>query len=128
MLVVTYFKTLKVLDLNDDLSEYYVTEAGLSAMLKTVRLLRVASLSRCYRCVSGNSLRVLPFCRHRLESLSLARCKKLTDVLRALAENCPRLKELELSYCFQVLICEMATLKPFQSVPLKLFVDLFSDI
>ena len=128
-LVVTYFKTLKVLDLNDDLSEYYVTEAGLSAMLKTVRLLRVASLSRCYRCVSGNSLRVLASCCHRLESLSLARCKKLTDdILRALAENCPRLRELELSYCFQVLSCEMTMLKLFQSVPLKPFVDLFSDI
>ena len=99
--MVTYFKTLKVLDLNDKLSEYYVTEAGLSAMLKTVRLLRVSSLGRCYQCVSGNSFQVLASCCHRLDSLSLARCKKLTDdILQALAENCPRLKELELSYLF----------------------------
>ena len=107
-LVVTYFKTLKVLDLNDDLSEYYITEAGLSAILRTVRLLRVANLSRCYRCVSGHSLRILASCCHRLESLSLARCKKLTDdVLQALAENCPNLRELQLSYCFQVHNCEI---------------------
>ena len=107
-LVLTYFKTLKVLDLSDDLSEYYVTEAGLSAILSTVRLLRVTNLSRCYRCVSGHSLRILASGCHRLESLNLARCKKLTDdVLQALAKNCPSLRELELSYCFQVHNCRI---------------------
>ena len=105
-LVITYFKTLRVLDLNDDLSEYYVTEAGLSAMLKMVRLLRVANLSRCYRCVSGHSLLTLASGCHRLESLNLNRCRKVTDdFLQTLAENCPSLRELELSYCFQVDSC-----------------------
>ena len=102
-LVTMYFKMLKTLELNDNLSEYYFNKTGLNAVISSLRLLRVANLNRCHRNLTQTTLSTLATNCVYLEMLSVVCCKGMTDlVLKDLAGNCHGLKELVLTQCFQV--------------------------
>lgn len=101
--IKTYFRTAKSLSLNDDISEYYITEEGLYFFICSVQLLKELVLDRCYRCATEKLLITMATRCHRLEVLSVPCCREVTDnVLKAIAENCPHIRELNFNRCFQV--------------------------
>ncbi len=101
--ITNYFRTLKALFLNDDLSEYYLTPAGLHSIVHSLQWLREVRLDRCHHSVTEKALVLLAGRCHRLEVLSVPRSREVTDrVLREIGQNCPRVREFNLTSCFQV--------------------------
>ena len=101
--IKAYFRTLRVLNLSDPVSEYYLTPDGLHSIVQSLQLLKVLRLDNCQRSVTKKALVLLASRCHRLEVLCAPCCREVTDdVLRAVAENCPRLEELNINRCFQV--------------------------
>lgn len=102
--ITTYFRSVQHLDFNDEYSEYYLTTDGLYQIVQSLCFLREIQLDMCHRSVTQKTLVSLVTRCHSLEILSVSLCREMTDdVLKAIAENCPRIKELHLNRCFQVL-------------------------
>ncbi len=101
--ITTFLRSLRSLHFNDDLSEYYLTADGLYSIVSSLQQLRELRLDQCYRSVAEKTLVLLTKRCHRLEVLSVPRSREVTDeVLRELGKNCPRMRELNLTRCFQV--------------------------
>ena len=104
--IKVYFRTLRVLNFSDPISEYYLTSYGLYSVVQSLQFLKVIKLDNCQHSVTVKTLTCLANRCHRLEVLCAPCCREVTDdVLRAIAGNCPRLKELNISRCFQVRHC-----------------------
>lgn len=101
--ITAYFRTVKSLQLDDDLSEYYLTPDGLDSIVHSLELLRELRLDQCHRSTLEKTLILLSQRCRWLETLSVPRSREVTDgVLREIGKNCPRIRELNLERCFQV--------------------------
>ena len=100
---VTYFRLVKSLDFCDGFSEYYISEDGLLSIIRVLVNLRYIRLDGLWRSATElNLVKLTRRCR-RLEVLSIASCRGVTDeVLKAAALNCANLKVLDVSHCQQV--------------------------
>ena len=103
MWITAYFRSVQRLDFDDEYSEYYLTADGLHQIVLSLCFLRVIQLDMCHRSVTQECLLSLAGKCHYLEVLSLSLCREMNDdVLKAIAENCPRIRALHLNRCFQV--------------------------
>ena len=103
MWTVTYFRLVKNLDFSDGFSEYYISEDGMLSIIRGLVNLRSIKLDGLWRSATEvNLVKLTRRCR-RLEVLSIASCRGVTDkVLKAAALNCADLKVLGISCCRQV--------------------------
>ena len=103
MWTVTYFRLVKNLDFCDGFSEYYINEDGMLSIIRALVNLRYIRLDGLWRSATEvNLVKLTRRCR-RLEVLSIASCRGVTDkVLKAVASNCANLKVLDISRCHQV--------------------------
>jgi len=100
---VTYFHLVKSLNFCDGFSEYYISEDGMLSIIQRLANLRYVKLDGLWRSATEvNLVKLTRRCR-RLEALSIASCRGVTDkVLKAAALNCANLKVLDVSWCHQV--------------------------
>ena len=100
---VTYFRLVKSLDFSDGFSEYYISEDGMLSIIRGLVNLKYIRLDGLWRSATEvNLIKLTRRCR-RLEVLSIASCRGVTDkVLKAAAVNCTYLKVFDVSRCHQV--------------------------
>ena len=103
MWTVTYFRLVKNLDFCDGFSEYYISEDGMLSIIRGLVNLRSIKLDGLWRSATEVNLIKLTRSCHRLEVLSIASCRGVTDkVLKVAALKCAGLKVLDISRCHQV--------------------------
>ena len=106
MWTITYFRLVKNLNFCDGFSEYYISEDGLLSIIRGLVNLRYMKLDGLWRSATEINLVKLTRRCHKLEVISIASCRGVTDkVLKAVALNCANLKVLDVSRCHQVGLC-----------------------
>ena len=118
MWTVTYFRLVKNLDFCDGFSEYYISEDGMLSIIQGLVNLRCIKLDGLWRSATGDNLvKLTRHCR-KLEVLSVANCRGVTDkVLKAAALNCAHLKVLDVSRCHEVGCVCMCVLSIYKRKP-----------
>ena len=100
---VTYFRLIKSLDFSDGFSQYYISEDGMLSIIHGLVNLKCIRLDGLWRSATEVNLIKLTRCCRRLELLSIASCRGVTDkVLKAAAVNCNNIKVIDVSRCHQV--------------------------
>ena len=80
-----------------------ISDAGLNAILRIARLLKVVRLDECWTCTTEENLIILANNCSKLCVLSVRRCKYVTDdAIKKLSECCNDLQELDVSSCYKV--------------------------